>query len=524
MRESRETKRMWMLGALAAVLLAGLLAAAPAHALTAAQCAALTGLSVPSTTITSATVVPAGGGLPEYCRVQGHVDTEINFELRLPTTTWNGKFYHAGGGGFVGSIPTSTTALTRGYAVIGTDTGHVGDGPFPPALDGSWASNHPEAQINFGHRAVHVVTVAGKRILHAFYGRHERLAYFEGCSNGGRQAMQEAERYPTDFDGIIAGAPALDWVGTMTGFVWNEQAVNAASLPVAKVALLAGAVLAECDAKDGLMDGLISDPRRCRFDPKTLQCPAGDAPTCLTAGQVEAARRIYHGATSSSGRQLYFGWPQGHDDGAATGWPFWITGNGAIPPLQFLFADGYLRYFVFDPGFNLLTSDLESDVRAMRPTGKFLNATNADLSDFRAAGGKLIMWHGWADAALTAFRSIAYLQEAAEKTKRGHRLGEFFRLFLAPGMHHCGGGPGPNTLDALSALESWVEHGIAPEQIVATHRTGTVVDRTRPLCAYPKEATYKGPGSMDDASSFVCRVPRDLFDRHDRFDDDEDDD
>ena len=491
-------------------------------------CAALTSVAIADTTITSATIVAALGTAPEHCLVIGHVDTEINFELRLPTTTWNGKFYHAGGGGFVGSIPSSPGALARGYAVIGTDTGHVGDGPFAPALDGSWALNNLVRQVNFGHRAVHVVTVAGKKILHAFYGQTERLAYFEGCSNGGRQAMQEAERYPTDFDGIIAGAPALDWVGTMTGFVWNEQAVNAASLPVAKVALLAGAVLAECDAKDGLMDGLISDPRRCRFDPKTLQCPAGDAPTCLTAGQVEAARRIYHGATSSSGRQLYFGWPQGHEDGAATGWPFWITGNGAIPPLQFLFADGYLRYFVFpsppNPSFDLLTSDLESDVRAMRPTGKFLNATNADLSDFRAAGGKLIMWHGWADAALTAFRSIAYLQEAAEKTKRGHRLGEFFRLFLAPGMHHCGGGPGPNTLDALSALESWVEHGIEPEQIVATHRTGTVVDRTRPLCAYPKEATYKGPGSMDDASSFVCRVPRDLFDRHDRFDDDEDDD
>jgi len=310
----------------------------------------------------------------------------------------------------------------------------------------------------------------------------------------------------------------------MTGFVWNEQAANAAPLSVDKVALLAGAVLAACDAKDGLKDGLISDPRRCRFDPKKLQRSAGDAATCLTAGEVETARRIYHGATSSSGRQLYFGWPQGHEDGAATGWPLWITGNGAIPPLQFLFADGYLRYFVFDPSFNLLTSDLESGVRAARPTGRFLNATNADLSDFSAAGGKLIMWHGWADAALTAFRSIAYLEEAAEKTKHGNRLGEFFRLFLAPGMHHCGGGPGPNTLDALTALESWVEHGIAPEQIVATHMTGTVVDRTRPLCSYPKEATYKGPGSVNDASSFVCRVPRDLSDHHDRFDDHEDDD
>jgi len=499
------------------------LAPVSAHA-AGVPCAALTHAAIADTTITSATIVAAAGTAPEHCLVVGHVDTEIGFELRLPTTTWNGKFYHAGGGGFVGSIPRSPGALARGYAVIGTDTGHVGGGAFGAALDGSWALNNLERQVNFGHRAVHVVTVAGKKIVKAFYNRHERLAYFEGCSNGGRQAMQEAERYPTDFDGIIAGAPALDWVGTMSGFVWNEQAVNAAPLSVDKVALLAGAVLAACDAKDGLKDHLISDPRRCQFDAKTLQCTAGDAPTCLTAGQVETAKRIYHGATSSSGRPLYFGWPQGHEDGAATGWPRWITGNGAIPPLQFLFADGYLKYFVFNPGFNLLTSDLDSDVRAARPTGKFLNATNADLSDFRAAGGKLIMWHGWADAALTAFRSIAYLQEAAEKTKRGHRLGEFFRLFLAPGMHHCGGGPGPNTLDALSALESWVEHGIAPEQIVATHRTATgTVDRTRPLCAYPKEATFRGSGSPDEASNFVCRVPRDLFDRHDRLDNEDDD-
>ncbi len=295
------THRALLLRVSLALVAALALAPLSAHA-AGVPCAALTSVAIADTTITSATIVAALGTAPEHCLVIGHVDTEINFELRLPTTTWNGKFYHAGGGGFVGSIPSSPGALARGYAVIGTDTGHVGDGPFAPALDGSWALNNLVRQVNFGHRAVHVVTVAGKKILHAFYGQTERLAYFEGCSNGGRQAMQEAERYPTDFDGIIAGAPALDWVGTMTGFVWNEQAVNAASLPVAKVALLAGAVLAECDAKDGLMDGLISDPRRCRFDPKTLQCPAGDAPTCLTAGQVEAARRVYHGATSSSGR------------------------------------------------------------------------------------------------------------------------------------------------------------------------------------------------------------------------------
>src|SRR2546427_9800709 len=272
-------------------------------------CGALTSLAVQDTTITSATLVAATATAPEHCLVAGRVDAAIKFELRLPTTTWNGKFYHAGGGGFVGSIPTSETALGRGYAVIGTDTGHVGDGPFFPALDGSWALNNLVRQVNFGHRAVHVVTAAGKKILHAFYGQTERLAYFEGCSNGGRQAMQEAERYPTDFDGIIAGAPALDWVGTMTRFVLNEQAGNAASLPLAKVALLAGAVLAECDAKDGLMDGLISDPRRCRFDPTKLQCTAGDAPTCLTAGEGGTGERNYPGATAPRRRRHVGGPP-----------------------------------------------------------------------------------------------------------------------------------------------------------------------------------------------------------------------
>src|SRR2546427_6911786 len=272
-------------------------------------CPALPTSAISATTITSATIVAAAGTAPEHCLVIGHVDTEINFELRLPTTTWNGKFYHAGGGGFVGSIPRSPGALARGYAVIGTDTGHVGDGPFFPALDGSWALNNLVRQVNFGHRAVHVVTAAGKKILHAFYGQTERLAYFEGCSNGGRQAMQEAERYPTDFDGIIAGAPALDWVGTMTRFVLNEQAGNAASLPLAKVALLAGAVLAECDAKDGLMDGLISDPRRCRFDPTKLQCTAGDAPTCLTAGEGGTGERNYPGATAPRRRRHVGGPP-----------------------------------------------------------------------------------------------------------------------------------------------------------------------------------------------------------------------
>jgi len=505
MRESRETKRMWMLGALAAVLLAGLLAAAPAHALTAAQCAALTGLSVPSTTITSATVVPAGGGLPEYCRVQGHVDTEINFELRLPTTTWNGKFYHEGGGGFVGSINPPGNGIRRGYAEVTTDTGHTGGAP-AAALDGSWALNRPDRQVNFGHRGIHVVTVAAKQIVSGAYGRAPSYSYFEGCSNGGRQAAMEAQRYPTDFNGIVSGAPALDWVGLMTGFSWDEQALQAAPIPPAKLTVIANAVVDQCDAVDGFVDGLVDNPRRCHFDPSVLTCPAADAPTCLTTAQVEALKKVYAGPTNSSGEQLHPGFPPGAEDGG-DGWQLWISGPSVFgPPLQFTFEDQYMRYFVFGPSFNSLTFNFDTGPAALAASGEFLNATNPDLSAFHASGGKLILWHGWADHALTADRTIQYYDDVSRAMGNKNKADEFFRLFLAPGMHHCGGGPGPNTLDALGALESWVEGGIAPEAITASHATATgTVDRTRPLCPYPAVAVYNGSGSVDDARNFSCK-------------------
>jgi feruloyl esterase len=461
------------------------------------------GVAVDNTTITSATLIPAGGGLPEYCQVQGHVDTGIGFEVRLPTG-WNGKLYFQGSGGFAGNIPAPGPGLVSGYAVATTDTGHQGAVP-GPATDASWALNNPDRQIDFAYRAVHVATVAAKQIVQAFYGRPPARSYFEGCSTGGRQALMEAQRYPADFNGIIAGAPALDQTGAVVAENWNAQALHVAPLPMDKVSLLAGEVLAECDAKDGLVDGLIGDPRRCRFDPGTLQCPAGDAPDCLTPEQVRTVRMMYSGPVNSQGDRIYLGFPQGHEDGA-DGWPLWITGNGTATPRAFAFQDQFLHFFIFGPTFDTLTFNFDTDPARLAPAAEFLNATNPDLSVFEANGGKLIMWQGWSDPNLTPFRSVRYFLATVDAFGAGNAedRARFFRLFMAPGVHHCSGGPGPNTFDLLTPLENWVEGGIAPDRIIASHITGGMVDRTRPLCPYPQEARYSGSGSIDDAANFVC--------------------
>jgi Tannase and feruloyl esterase len=394
------------------LLASGVLAAlTPAYALTAAQCAAVKNVSVPATTITSAALVAAAPGVPEYCLVQGRVDTEIAFNLGLPSN-WNGKFYHAGGGGFVGSIPSINGGLARGYASVATNTGHVGAGV--AALDGSWALNNLERQVNFGHRGIHVVTVAAKQVATLAYGSAPKYAYFEGCSNGGRQALNEAQRYPHDFDGIIAAAPALDWTGLMTGFVWNSKALRAAPIPAAKLTLIAKAAVQRCDANDGLVDGLIDNPLKCDFDPASLQCTGADAPNCLTAAQVGAVKKVYAGPRNSRGKQLHPGFPPGAEGGdtagtgAGSGWQTWISGPSiALPPvngnpLQFTFSDHYMKYFVFgNPNYDAVASfDFDRDPRALRETGKFINADNTDLSAFRKGGGKLLLWHGWADHAL----------------------------------------------------------------------------------------------------------------------------
>jgi feruloyl esterase len=475
-----------------------------AWATTADDCANLAKLATATTTIMSASLIPAAGALPEYCRIQGHVDTEVGFEVRLPTT-WNGKLYFQGAPAFAGIIAGPGPGLTRGYAEATTDTGHKG-GPPVPVLDGSWALNNPERQINFGYLAVHSVAIVAKQIVESFYGKMPDHSYFEGCSNGGRQALMEAQRYPTDFDGIIAGSPTFDYTGFMMGWNWDAQAQKLTSIPESKIAMIAAAVLEECDARDGLRDGLISDPRRCRFNPRTLQCPGADSAGCLTLGEVRTLIKVYGGPVNSDQEQLYPGLPKGHEDGA-DGWSQWVTGSGTTPPLQFLVSDGYLRFFVFGPAFDSLTFNFDTDPARVIPTGDFLNAANPDLSLFKANGGKLIMWNGWSDPGATPVRTVRYFLDIVDTL--GEDALQFSRLFMAPGVHHCGGGPGPNTFDMLAPLENWVERGVAPDQIVASHKTGTTVDRTRPLCSYPLEAKYTGTGSTDDATNFVCRRPLD---------------
>jgi feruloyl esterase len=468
------------------------------------DCASLAKLVAGNTTIASASLIPAAGALPEYCRVQGRVDTEIGFEVRLPTI-WNQKLYFQGAPGFAGIISAPGPGLMRGYAEATTDTGHLG-GPG----DSTWALNNPERQINFGYRAVHSVTIAAKQIVQAFYGKMPEQSYFEGCSNGGRQALMEAQRYPTDFNGIIAGAPGLEYTGFMMSWDWNAQALKLAPNLASKLPMIAAAVLEECDARDGLRDGLIGDPRRCRFNLRTLQCPGGDESNCLTSGEVRTLLKIYGGAVNSDQEQIYPGLSYGHEDGA-DGWIRWVTGSGTTPSVDFSTADGYLRSFIFGPAFDTLTFNFDTDPARVVPTGDFLNATDPDLSLFKANGGKLLMWNGWSDPVATPVRVVRYFLDVVDTL--GEDTLQFSRLFMAPGVHHCGGGTGPNIFDMLAPLENWVERGVAPDRVIASHLTGNAVDRTRPLCAYPREAKYIGSGSIDDAANFVCRRPLDDEDR-----------
>jgi len=364
--------------------------------------------------------------------------------------------------------------------------------------------------VNFGHRAVHSVTIDAKQIVQAFYGRMPEQSYFEGCSNGGRQALMEAQRYPTDFNGIIAGAPGLDWTGLMMAWNWNAQALKLAPIPETKLGMIAAAVLEQCDARDGLRDALISDPRRCRFNPRMLQCPGGDGSNCLTLGEVRTLLKIYAGAVTSDQEQVYPGLPHGHEDGAG-GWARWVTASSTAPSLEFATADGYLRFFIFGPAFDTLTFNFDTDPARVIPTGDFLNSADPDLTLFKANGGKLLLWNGWADPVATPVRAVRYFLDIVDTL--GEDTPQFSRLFMAPGVHHCGGGPGPNDFDMLGPLENWVERGVAPDRIIASHLTGSVVDRTRPLCAYPREAKYMGSGSIDDAANFVCRRALDGDDR-----------
>ncbi len=534
--DSRQQDRGFVALLLFLVMLAGALSCrgskpgtlAPASIPTPApdECASLATLWLPDATITSVTVVPVAAAapdatdpVPEYCKVLGTLEQTILFEVALPTTAWNGKFMFAGGGRFNGSIPSLTHLLARGYAAAGSDTGHQA-----PSYDGSWALNNLEAQLNYGHRATHLVTVLAKTIVREYYGQQAKRDYFLGCSNGGKMGLMEVQRYPEDFDGVIVGNFVLDRTRLMTAFVWNARAVAENPIPEDKVPVIAKATLAACDSQDGLVDGLIDRPDRCKFDPKILTCKSGDAPDCLTPGQVATLEKLYGGPRNSAGEQLFPGYPPGHEDD----YPMYQTGSLSNHPTTIRIRTGndFMKYFVFGPKFDSIR-DFDFDKSPSAPevlrAAADQDAADPDLRAFKAHGGKLIMYHGWADHSITPLRDIQYYKDVLKQVEYAD---EFVRLFVAPGLYHCTGGPGPNHFggtgqrwpkddaehDIVRALDRWVEEGVVPEMLIATKFVNDDpkmrIARTRPLCPYPLMARYKGSGSIDDAANFVCADPQ----------------
>jgi feruloyl esterase len=426
-------------------------------------------------------------------------DSDIKVEVWLPESGWNGKFQAVGNGAFSGSIayPAMGAALSRGYAAASTDTGHEGN-------TAKFALGHPEKLIDFGWRSVHEMTVASKSVVAAYFGAPPKYSYWNGCSAGGRQAMTEAQRFPADFDGIIAGAPGLDWTGRATQAVRIAQAVEAnpaGRLLQSERQILHRAVLEACDALDGVKDGLIDNPSRCRFDPSVIQCKTEGQTGCLTAPQVQTARLMYSPLKNvRTGREIAGVFP-----GSELGWTDlgWTASARATGLDQF-------RYIVFaNPSWTVQQFSAESDAaRAEEADGNVLNALDPNLKPFIDRGGKLIQYHGWGDPQISPGNSAQYYETAVAASGGATKVTASYRLFLAPGMGHCSGGEGPNTFDMVSALERWVESGTAPDRIEASHSTGGRVDRTRPLCPYPQVAVYDGRGGIDTAASFSCTSAR----------------
>jgi len=512
------------------------------------SCEGLAQLELPQAKILSAQTVAAGAFtppsnmtpwlvgdasfykmLPAFCRVvveaTPSADSSIKVEVWMPVGTqsgsgWNGKLQGHGNGGFAGEIGYRQmgVAVNLGYATVGTDTGHSGSG-----TDGSWALGHPEKVADFGYRGIHVMTQIAKAAIKSFYGSDPQHSYFEGCSNGGRQALMEAQRFPEDYDGVLAGAPANFWTHLLTKALADAQATTldpASYIPANKLPAIARAVNAACDAQDGVADGILNDPRKCQFDPDKMLCKEGDSEKCLTPAQVTTLKKLYAGPHDARGREIFPGYLPGAEEGPG-GWEAWITGSAPGKSLLFVFGTGYFSNMVYEKAdWNYKETGVEAAMKAAdAKTAQILNATEANLVAFKARGGKLILYHGWNDPAISALNTINYYNDVVNRM-RGQEAEAFVRLYMVPGMQHCGGGPGPDAFgqgglgakDAQHnvdlALELWIEKGIAPTAIVATKYDGgdpaKGIKMTRPLCPYPQIPKYKGNGDTNDASSFVC--------------------
>jgi len=478
-------------------------------------------------TVLNSDTVQAAQGVPAFCRITAVADPEVLVEVALPLR-WNGRIYMRGNGGYAGErldAPNRAAlrdeALKQGFVAAQTNTGH--DAVAQPL--GSFAQNNLAKLVDYSFRAVHLTAQTAKNLAVAFYDRKHTRAYFDGCSTGGRQGLMSAQRYPDDFDGIAAGAPVLNFTGTMYDYVSYTPRLSKAAFSAPQLAALGQAIVAKCDEIDGVKDGLIADPRQCRFDPKTDlgRCPADGL--CFTDDQLAALEAV-HGDMQHGGRTVFPAWPWGSeapDAGGTSGWAEWFVAippppsppgattasvGQALPPgetRQSAYAQSFLRYFADQPtsrpDADWRTFNLAEGYRASGFISQLLDATNPDLRAFKARGGKMLTYHGWADPALNPLMSIGYYEQAQRATPG---LDDTYRLFMAPGMQHCGGGNAPNVLDPVSTIIDWVEGGRAPAALIAVQRRPDGTERSRPLCPYPQAASYAG-GDQDKAASFVCK-------------------
>ena len=494
--------------------LAATLCGAASLAFAETPCDRLKSLSLPDTTLTAVEAVPAGpyqprqapgrGGppappqmLPAYCRVAATLkpssDSDIKMELWMPGENWNGKFQMVGNGGWAGiiSLPQMAAALREGYATSSTDTGHEGG-------NGMFALDHPEKIVDFGWRAVHETVVKSKALIAAFYGGNPKYSYWNGCSTGGRQALVEVTKFPNDFDGVLAGAPANPHIHLHAAGV--ERSVELmhnpqGALSEAKVETLHKAVLAACDKLDGVKDGLIGDPQKCHFNPAALLCKGEDSDACLTAPQVETVKIVFADVKTKKGEIIWTGYEPGAELQIASLKTVPTQPGGGWDSIRIL---GHQ-----DANYDFRKFDLDSDVALADKSG--IDAHTFDLSAFKKHGGKLLLYHGWADPGIAPGNTVNFYNGVL--TTMGNQQDDWLRLFMIPGMLHCGGGPGTDQFNKMAVIERWREDGTAPNQILASHVTNGQVDMTRPLCPYPQVAVYKGSGSTNDAANFSCKAP-----------------
>jgi feruloyl esterase len=483
------------------------------------SCAGLVALTGYEFSVYSAAIVPASDSAPEHCRVDLLVQPDMNVEVNLPTR-WNGRLYMFGNGGFAGEgfdnagrAANRAHGLKAGFVTAATDTGHSAQ----REPGGTFAVNRQKF-IDFGFRSLHVTAETAKRLIAAYYSDPLTKAYFDGCSTGGRQALILAQRFPADFDGILAGAPGLNYTGGQIARVYWKQGLAANPFPAAKLSLLAARVYEKCDAKDGLKDGLIDNPLRCDFQPARdlPRCEgASDRTDCFTANQIAALERLY-GDVPRQGKRYFPGWPVGSEAAGPNGQSGWIGQHIDTPTGQSAwngYASGFIR-FILGPGTPLASLgdteaiqkfDIEKDWDNLAFAREVLDATDPDLTVFRQHGGKLLLYFGWADPQLNPRMGLEYYEDVV--AKMGPSTPEFARLFMVPGMFHCGGGIGTGTFDSATPLVHWVEEGQAPASIPAARIVNGQVVRTRPLCPWPEVARYKGSGSIDDAANFSCQHP-----------------